>query len=126
MPSPRRLGLAVAALLIPMAALTAVPAGAAGAAPTTAVVATAATPTTPPVTDNPFIPPDKNLNQCISASPEPGCGSKARGGWRQTLLLVVVALAMTFIGWRIVVLVRRNREAVEAQPDEEPEPSGRR
>ena len=34
-------------------------------------------------------------------------------------MFVVVALAMAFIGWRIVVIVRRNRKAVEAEPDQE-------
>src|SRR5687767_835616 len=119
----RRLVLAMTALLIPMAAMTAAPAAA--AAPASVVVATASPPTTPPVTDNPFLPQDKDLTECISANPEPGCGSKARGGWRQALTFVIVALAMAFIGWRIVVIVRRNRKAVEAERDEEPEPSGR-
>jgi hypothetical protein len=125
MPShARRLALGAAALLIPMAAMTAAPAAAAG--PASPVVASAAPSPTPPVTDNPFLPPDKNLTDCVSANPQPGCGSKAHGGWRQTLTFVIVALAMAFIGWRIVVIVRRNRKAVEAAPDEEPEPSGRR
>jgi hypothetical protein len=120
----RRLVLVVTALLLPVVAIASVPAAAADAAP--AVVASAAPPTTPPVTDNPFLPPDKDLTQCVSANPQPGCGSKAHGGWRQALTFVVVALALAFIGWRIVVTVRRNRKAVEAAPDEEPEPSGRR
>ena len=114
----------MAALLIPLAALTGAPAAA--AAPAGDLAATAAPPTTTPVTDNPFLPPDKDLSQCVSANPEPGCGSKAHGGWRQALTFVVVALAMAFIGWRIVLIVRRNRKAVEAQPSEEPEHSGRR
>ena len=116
--------LVVAAVLIPMAAITAAPAAAAG--PVSAAMASAAPPTTPPVTDNPFLPQDKDLTQCVSANPQPGCGSEAHGGWRQSLTFVVVALAMAFIGWRIVVIVRRNRKAVEAAPDEEPQPSGRR
>jgi hypothetical protein len=124
MPFVRRLLVVSAVLLIPIAAATAAPAAAADPAPT-AVVAASPSPT-PPVTDNPFLPPDKDLTECISANPQPGCGSKAHGGWRQALTFVVVALAMAFIGWRIVVIVRRNRKAVEAAPSEEPEPSGRR
>ena len=112
-------------MLIPMAAMTAT-VTAAAAGPASAVVASVAPPTTPPVTDNPFLPQDKNLTECVSANPQPGCGSKAHGGWRQALTFVVVALAMAFIGWRIVVIVRRNRKVVEAQSDEEPQPSGRR
>ena len=75
-----------------------------------------------PVTDNPFLPPDKDLTECVSANPQPGCGSKAHGGWRQALMFVVVALAMAFIGWRIVVIVRRNRKAVEAELEEDRSP----
>ncbi len=124
MPFVRRLLVVSAVLLIPIAAATAAPAAAAD--PAAAAVAAATPSPTPPVTDNPFLPPDKDLTECISANPQPGCGSKAHGGWRQGLTFVVVALAMAFIGWRIVVIVRRNRKAVEAAPAEEPEPSGRR
>ena len=114
MPShARRLVLGVAAVLIPMAAVTAAPAAAAG--PASAVVASA----TP--ADRPRPSPTtrssrrtRTSTECVSANPQPGCGSKAHGGWRQTLTFVVVALAMAFIGWRIVVIVRRNRKAVEA------------
>jgi hypothetical protein len=117
----------VAALLITPAAMVAVvPAAAAAAAPANAVVAAATPSPTPPVTDNPFLPSDKDLTECVSANPQPGCGSKAHGGWRQTLTFVVVALAMAFIGWRIVVIVRRNRKALEAEPEDDREPSGRR
>ncbi len=124
MPFVRRLLVVPAVLLIPIAAATAAPAAAADPAP--AAVAAASPSPTPPVTDNPFLPPDKDLTECVSANPQPGCGSKAHGGWRQALTFVVVALAMAFIGWRIIVIVRRNRKAVEAAPSEEPEPSGRR
>jgi hypothetical protein len=124
MPFVRRLLVVLAVLLIPIAAATT--AAAASADPAPAAVAAATPPTAPPVTDNPFLPPDKDVTECVSANPQPGCGSKAHGGWRQALTFVVVALAMAFIGWRIVVIVRRNRKAVEAAPSEEPEPSGRR
>jgi hypothetical protein len=124
MPFVRRLLVVPAVLLIPIAAATTTAAASADPAP--AAVAAATPSPTPPVTDNPFLPPDKDLTECVSANPQPGCGSKAHGGWRQALTFVVVALAMAFIGWRIVVIVRRNRKAVEAAPSEEPEPSGRR
>ncbi len=113
----------LAAVLIPLAALT-VGAPALAAGPVTAATAAPAAPaqvtgtpptTTPPdATDNPFIPPDKNLSDCVSANPQPGCGSKAHGGWRQFLTFVFVTLAMAFIGWRIVRGVRRNRKELES------------
>ncbi len=45
--------------------------------------------TAPPTTivDNPFLPDEQNLSDCISALPRPECGSEARGGWRQILVL---------------------------------------
>jgi hypothetical protein len=32
------------------------------------------------VVDNDFIPENRNLSECVSALPKPGCGSSARGG----------------------------------------------
>jgi hypothetical protein len=69
--------------------------------------ASAASPTT---VVNPFIPEDQNLSDCVSALPRPGCGSKAQGGWRQTLVFGVVLAGLAFIGWRLVRNLRR-REA---------------
>jgi hypothetical protein len=39
--------------------------------------------------------------------PKPGCGSEARGGWHQGLVMIALVLALAFVGWRIVVGVRR-------------------
>jgi hypothetical protein len=109
----------LAAVLIPLGALT-LGASAVAAAPTATSAAVAHITGTPPTTtpldatDNPFVPPDKNLSDCVSANPEPGCGSKAHGGWRQFLTFVLVALAMAFIGWRIVRGVRANRKQLES------------
>ena len=71
----------------------------------------AAAPAGPPVTvlENDFIPEDRDLSECISALPEPGCGSKARGGWRQTIVFLVIVAGLAFIAWRIVRSARRNR-----------------
>ncbi|MFV0307220.1 MAG: hypothetical protein ACK5OX_05710 [Desertimonas sp.] len=63
-----------------------------------------------PIVDNPFIPEDQNLSECISALPKPGCGSEARGGWRQTVLFGVLMAALTLIAWRIIGGVRRGRQ----------------
>jgi hypothetical protein len=122
---PRRALAVLAALLIALAAAGALTGGRVAAAASPTDVAAHVTgnppPTTPPaVTDNPFIPPNKNLSDCISANPPPDCGSNAHGGWRQYLTFGVVILGLVFIGWRIVVIVRRNRK------EQELESSGRR
>ena len=56
----------------------------------------------PTVTDNPFSRRTRPRPTASARCPQPGCGSKAHGGWRQALMFVVVALALAFIGWRIV------------------------
>ena len=68
----------------------------------------------PPVTDNEFIPENRDLSECIGALQRPGCGSEARGGWRQTLVFVVMGAAMVFVFSRIAIGVRRNRRATDA------------
>jgi hypothetical protein len=72
-------------------------------------VAAAAPSTT--VFDNPFLPDERNLSDCISAVPKPGCGSEARGGWRQTLVFGVMALGLLAIAWRITTGIRRGARA---------------
>lgn len=64
-------------------------------------------PTPPPVTFNEFLPEDRGLGDCISAVPRPGCGSEARGGWHQTLVLLAIMLGLAVIVWRIVAAARR-------------------
>jgi hypothetical protein len=63
----------------------------------------------PPITVNPFIPEDRGISDCISALPKPGCGSEARGGWRQGLILLALIGGLSVIGWRIVAGVRTGR-----------------
>jgi hypothetical protein len=57
--------------------------------------------------DNEFIPEDVNLSECVSAVPRPECGSKARGGWRQGVVLAAVVAGMGAIGARIVLGLRK-------------------
>jgi hypothetical protein len=72
-------------------------------------VASTPPPNPPPTTvvDNPFIPENQNLSDCVSALPRPGCGSEEQGGWRQQLVFGVVIAGLAFIGWRVVRNVRR-------------------
>ena len=64
-------------------------------------------PPPPPVTDNEFIPENRDLGECITAVPKPGCGSEARGDWHQGVVLAVIVAGLIVIGWRIVRGVRR-------------------
>jgi hypothetical protein len=104
-------------------ALGAAPAGSAAAAtpatspatpPATTPVTTAPQPvdSEPTATINEFLPEDRSIGECISAVPRPGCGSDARGGWRQYVVAVVVVAGLVVVGWRIVAGVRRPRKPV--------------
>ena len=63
------------------------------------------------VVDNEFIPDDRDLSECISAVPEPGCGSEGRSGWRQWLILAAILAGLAFIIWRVVRTARRTRRS---------------
>jgi hypothetical protein len=104
---PRRVLLWVAVLLASVTLLAA-PAGDAWAsAPTTDTVPAD---TVPISTVNEFLPEDRSIGECISAVPKPGCGSEERGGWRQYLVAVAMVGGLVFVGWRVVVGVRRGRQ----------------
>lgn len=75
------------------------------------VVAATTQPPPPPITVNEFIPEDRGLGECISALPKPGCGSEARGGWRQGLVLLAILVGLAVIAWRVVVSARRAKAA---------------
>ena len=64
-------------------------------------------PPAPVSTINDFIPEDRDMTECISAVPKPGCGSDARSGWEQGALFGVLIAAMVFIAWRVVRSARR-------------------
>ena len=86
------------------------PVGVASAAEPTAAPASTTPVTAEPVpesTINDFIPEDRAISDCISAAPKPGCGSESRSDWHQFLVLGVLAIGMTIIGWRIVAGLRR-------------------
>ncbi|MFZ8969154.1 MAG: hypothetical protein ACO20G_08955 [Ilumatobacteraceae bacterium] len=71
------------------------------------------------VTVNDFVPTERDLSECISAVPKPGCGSEARGGWRQTAIFALVVGGLAFIGWRVVAGARKNLASSNssAEPD---------
>jgi hypothetical protein len=71
------------------------------------------------VTYNDFIPEERDLSDCISAIPKPGCGSEAKGGWRQMLVFSLVISGVGFIGWRIVAGARKNQPVSSLQTDGE-------
>lgn len=65
----------------------------------------------PPVTVNDFLPEEENVGTCIGTLERPGCGSKAKGDFRQYLTFLALALGLGFIGWRITIAIRkRDRE----------------
>ena len=69
------------------------------------------------VTVNAFVPTERDLSECISAVPKPGCGSEARGGWRQTAVFALVVAGLGFIAWRVVAGARRNLAAQSTARD---------
>ena len=64
----------------------------------------------PPVTDNEFLPDERNLSDCVGALQRPGCGSEARGGWRQTLVFIIMGVAMIGVFGRVAYGVYRGRK----------------
>lgn len=69
------------------------------------------------VVENDFMPQEANLSDCLGSLPRPGCGSDARGGWRQYLTMGVLAAGLAFVGWRIARGVRARDAVVNRQPD---------
>lgn len=66
--------------------------------------------------DNVFLPADRDLSECISSVPQPGCGSSAKGGWRQMLVFGLVLAGLGFIATRIIFTARRAmRDSQSAQ-----------
>lgn len=107
------LGLVIASLA-PIATAGAMDDPAAATAPVTTIVAGEVPSST--VLDNPFLPEEANVGDCISALPRPGCGSEARGGWRQTLVFVALAGGLAVIAWRLIVAVRRRDRTTPTAP----------
>jgi hypothetical protein len=55
----------------------------------------------------------KNLDQCISSVPQPGCRTSNEADGKQLALLGILVAGMAFLGWKISSGVRaRNREPI--------------
>lgn len=109
----------LAHVVLATTAVIATPAGIAATEPATVVpvvveVSPTPDPEPPPSTFNEFLPEERAIGDCISALPKPGCGSEARGGWRQGLILLAIVAGLAFIAWQVV------RSARRARPDHEP------
>ena len=69
-----------------------------------------------PVATNDFMDLDRDLTQCISSNPLPGCGreptsSGDRGGWQQLLLFGILIVGMGAIFGRVFYAVRKGGAA---------------
>lgn len=102
-----------AALVAALVALVTLALGLAGAG--SALAATDPPDPSPPPTYNEYYPAERDLSDCLSALPKPGCGSEARGGFHQNAVFVVLALGLAVIGTRIAIAIRRrDRELTDA------------
>ena len=85
---------------------------------------TAAPPTTVPTDEivvdeaNPFLPETRDLTDCVGTLERPGCGSEARGGWRQNAVAVVMIAGLVLVFGRIAWGIRRGQKnAATTVPD---------
>lgn len=89
----------------------------ASALPDTVPSDTSPTDTSPPDTVNDFMDLERDVTECISSNPLPGCGREPtspgdRGGWQQLLLFGVMLGGMAVIFVRVYFSVRsRDRGA---------------
>ena len=65
-----------------------------------------------PDTANDFLDLERDVTQCISSNPLPGCGreptsSGDRGGWQQLLLFGILIVGLGIVFGRVFVAVRR-------------------
>lgn len=70
-------------------------------------------------TTNEFMDLERDLSECISSNPLPGCGREPtsagdRGGWQQLLLFGIMMGGIAAIFWRIAHAIRsRDRRLAE-------------
>lgn len=70
-------------------------------------------------TPNDFMDLERDLTQCISSNPLPGCGREPtspgdRGGWQQFLLFGIMVTGMGIIFWRVGRSIRARDRVVPA------------
>lgn len=70
-------------------------------------------PPEPPTTVNEFFPENVDVTDCIGTVERPGCGSKSRGGWRQTLVFVAMIIGLLIIFARVGYALSRNRNRLD-------------
>jgi hypothetical protein len=85
--------------------------------------ATVPDPDSPPVTANEFFPAERDITDCVGVLEKPGCGSEERGGTMLNIVFALVIGGMSFIFWRIIVGVRRNRSELDEPDPARPEPT---
>lgn len=73
-----------------------------------------------PIATNDFMDLERDLSECISAVPKPGCGREPtqagdRGGSLQLALFGVMMAGIVVIGWRVSTAVRA-RDRAGAEP----------
>jgi hypothetical protein len=90
--------------------------GASGALGTDAVSAQQLGPDDLPITTvyNEFYPEDRDLSDCLSVLPRPGCGSSARSGWPQLTVFGLIVIGVGAVAARVLVSARRTRAALTA------------
>ena len=116
-----RFGAFLAAIVV---ALVVVLLGPAGLDSTTPVAR--ASPRTAPADDVPvapsdtvseFFPENANLSDCVGLVQQPGCGSEARGGWRQTVVFAVLFVGLGLVLWRVSRGIKANRVTIDADAE---------
>lgn len=70
-------------------------------------------PPEPPTTANEFFPENADVTDCLGTVERPGCGSKSRGGWRQTLVFIAMIVGLIVIFGRVAYGVSRNRNKLD-------------
>lgn len=73
---------------------------------------TAPTSQFPTVATNDFHPQGQDLSNCGPGAERPGCGSKAKGGWRMALVFVALMLGIAVVVTTIVRSARARGTAV--------------
>ncbi len=116
-PSPCPLAGFLFAVLIGLAGGMVLPATTALALPERATPATSVPPVDP-AADPPIVTlaDDRNLDECISAMPRPGCRTSNETDAMQIAVFSVLIGALVLIGWRIARATRQRDRAASAGP----------